>query len=61
MPGSTDRIGAIMMPANPASIAPNPNTTVNRRRMLTPSAATIAALLAPARTSMPMRVWPTST
>ena len=57
MPGSTDRIGAIMMPAKPASMVPKPNTIMNRRRMSTPSADTIAALVAPARTSMPTRVW----
>ena len=60
MPGSTERIGAIMMPAKPASMVPKPNTIMNRRRMLTPSADTIAALVAPARTSMPTRVWLTS-
>src|SRR5262245_6796267 len=60
MPGSTDRMGAIMMPAKPASMAPKPNTIMNRRRILTPSADTIAALVAPARTSMPMRVCATS-
>ena len=56
MPGSTEMIGAIMMPAKPASIVPKPNTNMNRRPMLTPSAETIGALVAPARTSMPMRV-----
>ena len=61
MPGSTDRIGATIAPAKPASIAPKPKTSVNRSRMLTPSAETIGALVAPARTSMPMRVWLTST
>ena len=61
IPGSTDRMGAIMMPAKPASIAPKPNTIKNRRRMSTPRADTIAALVAPARTSMPIRVWATST
>ena len=60
MPGSTERIGAIMMPAKPASMVPKPNTIMNRRRILTPSADTIAALVAPARTSMPTRVWLTS-
>ena len=61
IPGSTDRIGAIMMPAKPASIAPKPNTIMNKRRILTPSADTIAALFAPARTSMPIRVCATTT
>jgi hypothetical protein len=56
MPGSTDRIGAIMMPAKPASMVPKPNTIMNSRRISTPSAETIGALLAPARTSMPSRV-----
>ena len=56
IPGSTERIGATMMPAKPASIAPKPKTIMNRRRISTPSAETILALLAPARTSMPVRV-----
>ena len=60
MPGSTERIGAIMMPAKPASMVPKPNTIMNSRRILTPSADTIGALVAPARTSMPTRVWLTS-
>ena len=57
MPGSTERIGATIAPAKPASMAPKPNTTMNRRRMSTPSAETMAAFVAPARTSMPTRVW----
>ena len=60
MPGSTDRIGATMTPAKPASMAPKPNTIMNRRLMSTPSAETIGALVAPARTSMPTRVWLTN-
>ena len=58
MPGSTDRMGATSAPAKPASMAPKPNTTMNNRRMSTPSAETIAAFVAPARTSIPTRVWP---
>lgn len=57
MPGSTDRIGATIAPAKPASMAPSPNTTRNSRRMSMPSAATIGPLLAPARSRMPRRVW----
>ncbi len=60
MPGSTERIGAIMIPAKPASMVPKPNTIMNSRSILTPSADTMRALVAPARTSMPSRVWPTS-
>ena len=60
MPGSTEMIGAIMIPAKPASIVPKPNTIMNSRSMLTPSAETMRALVAPARTSMPMRVNVTS-
>ena len=56
MPGSTDRIGATIAPAKPASMAPKPNTIMNSRLMSTPSAETIGALVAPARTSMPTRV-----
>ena len=44
MPGSTERIGAIMMPAKPASMVPKPNTIMNRRRMSTPSAETIGGV-----------------
>ena len=60
MPGSTERIGAAITPAKPASMAPKPKTSMNRRRISTPSAATIGALVAPARTSMPTRVRSTS-
>ena len=56
MPGSTETSGAASTPANPASMAPTPNTMRNSRRTSTPSAETIAALLAPARISMPSRV-----
>jgi hypothetical protein len=45
-----------MQPAKPASMAPKPKTIMNRRRMSTPSAETIGALVAPARISMPTRV-----
>ena len=41
MPGSTEMIGAIMMPAKPASMVPKPNTNMNSRSMLTPSAETM--------------------
>ena len=60
MPGSTDKIGAIITPAKAASMVPKPNTIMNRRRISTPSAETICALVAPARTSMPTRVCVTS-
>jgi len=56
MPGSTEMIGAIMMPAKPASMVPKPKTIMNRRRILTPRAETIGASVAPARTSIPTRV-----
>ncbi len=42
MPGSTERIGATIAPANPASMAPTPNTILKRSPMLTPSADTMA-------------------
>jgi hypothetical protein len=61
MPGSTERIGATIAPAKPASMAPKPNTIMKSLWMLTPSADTMEALLAPARTSMPTRVWLTRT
>ncbi len=61
MPGSTERIGATMMPAKPASIAPKPKTSMKSRRMSTPSAETMPGCVEPARTSMPARVWLTST
>jgi hypothetical protein len=38
-------------------MAPKPKTIMNSRRMSTPSAETIGALVAPARMSMPTRVW----
>ena len=41
MPGSTEMIGAIMMPAKPASMVPKPNTIMNSRSILTPSAETM--------------------
>ena len=56
MPGSTDNIGAIMTPAKAASMVPKPNTIMNSRRISMPSAETIRACVAPARTSMPTRV-----
>ena len=52
-------VGTLLYAA--ASIAPKPNTTMNRRRMSTPSADTIAAFEAPALISIPARVWWTST
>ena len=50
-------IGAIITPANAASMEPKPNTIMNSRRMSMPSAETMRAWVAPARTSMPTRVW----
>src|SRR5512144_2677985 len=58
--GSTDRMGAIIAPAKAASMVPNPNTIMKSRRISTPRADTIRALVAPARTSMPTRVRLTS-
>ncbi len=49
-----------MAPAKPASMAPKPKTIMKRRRMSTPSAETIGALVAPARISMPTRVFVTT-
>ena len=60
MPMLASVIGAISMPASPASMAPSAKTSANRVWMSMPSAATIVRLLAPARISMPSRVWLTS-
>ena len=48
--------GALTMPAKPAAIAPMPNTIMNTRWTLMPSAPTITESSMPARTVMPSRV-----
>ena len=60
MPIFTELIGAAISPASPAKTAPSPNTRLNSSSMLTPSAAIMRRLEAPARISMPSRVRATS-
>jgi hypothetical protein len=57
MPDWTDRIGPANAPASPARPAPSMNSDFLSRSTLAPSTLTIEALLAPARTSMPNRVF----
>ncbi len=56
MPGYTVVSGAASIPARPASAVPALKTTENTRRTSMPSASTISAFEAPARTRMPKRV-----
>src|SRR5437899_2822228 len=56
IPGYTVVSGAASIPARPASAVPALKTIANRRRTSIPSASTISAFEAPARTRMPKRV-----
>ena len=61
MPTCTARIGPSIAPAIAHSAAPTPNTIVKSVRMFTPIAVAISRFEAPARTSMPVRVFATRT
>ena len=54
MPGCTDRIGPDIRPARPGKAGAQREDEAVQRLMLTPSAATIGAWVAPARISMPI-------
>ncbi len=60
MPMEASVMGAISMPARPASTAPKAKTAVNSVWISIPNAPTMVRLEAPARISMPSLVWFTS-
>ena len=60
IPGSTDRVGAAMTPAKPASMAPKPKTRHEQPPDIDAERGQHRRLLAPARTSAPARVRSTS-